>query len=86
MNDIISFSLLNTKTSELINASFDQKILLIISELANKEKSIMLIEHDFDAIMRICNRVIFMDVGKNICEGTPEQVRNDPRVIEAYIN
>ena len=63
-----------------------EKILLIISELANKEKSIMLIEHDFDAIMRICNRVIFMDVGKNICEGTPEQVRNDPRVIEAYIN
>ena len=38
-----------------------------------------------DVIMEICDRVIFMDMGKNVSEGTPEEVRNDPRVIEAYV-
>ena len=36
--------------------------------------------------MQVCDRVIFMDAGRKISEGTPEQVRNDPRVMEAYID
>jgi branched-chain amino acid transport system ATP-binding protein len=61
------------------------KILGIIKDLPSKGKSVIVIEHNMDAIMQICDRVVFMDMGKKISEGTPEEVRNDPRVIEAYV-
>ncbi len=69
-----------------INPEMREKILTIIAELPSKGKSVILIEHDMDFIMRICNRLIFMDAGEKICEGFPEDVRNDPRVIDAYID
>lgn len=62
-----------------------EKILGIIQELPSKGKSVILIEHNLDAVMQVCDRVIFMDAGASVSEGTPEEVRNDPRVIEAYI-
>jgi len=63
-----------------------EKILGIIRDLPNKGKSVILIEHNLDAVMQVCDRVIFMDAGAKVSEGTPEDVRNDPRVIEAYID
>ncbi|MBN2138351.1 MAG: ABC transporter ATP-binding protein [Sedimentisphaerales bacterium] len=63
-----------------------EKILGIIRDLPSKGKSVILIEHNLDAVMQICDRVIFMDVGAKVSEGTPDEVRNDPRVIEAYID
>jgi ABC-type branched-subunit amino acid transport system ATPase component len=62
------------------------KILRIIRELPSKGKSVILIEHDIEAVTQVCDRVIFMDAGTKVSEGTPEEVRNDPRVIEAYID
>lgn len=44
-------------------------------------KSVILIEHNLDAVMQVCDRVIFMDGGAKISEGKPEQVRNDPRLM-----
>jgi len=63
-----------------------EKILGIIRELPAKGKSVILIEHNLDAVMQICDRVIFMDAGAKVSEGTPEEVRNDPKVIDAYID
>jgi len=63
-----------------------EKILGIIRNLPNKGKSVILIEHNLDAMMQVCDRVIFMDAGAKLSEGTPEEVRDDPRVIEAYID
>ena len=68
-----------------INPEMREKILTIISELPTKGKSVILIEHDMDFIIRMCSRLIFMDAGFKVSEGTPEEVRNDPKVIEAYI-
>jgi ABC-type branched-subunit amino acid transport system ATPase component len=62
------------------------KILGIIRDLPSKGKSVILIEHNLDAVMQVCDRVIFMDAGVKVSEGTPEEVRNDPKVIEAYID
>ena len=47
--------------------------------------TIVLIEHDMGVVMDISDRVVVLDYGKKIGDGTPQQVRNDPEVIKAYL-
>lgn len=47
--------------------------------------SVLLIEHDMNLVMGICERITVLDYGMTIAEGSPEQVRANPRVIEAYL-
>lgn len=68
-----------------VNPVMIDKILKIIADLPRQGKSAIIIEHNMNAINQICDRVIAMDAGKKICEGTPEEVRNDPNVIESYL-
>ena len=63
-----------------------EKILGMIRDLPAKGKSVILIEHDLDAVMQTCDRLVFMDAGSEVSEGAPQEVRNDPKVIEAYID
>ncbi len=47
--------------------------------------TVLLVEHDMRAVMGLCDNITVMDFGKKIAEGTPEQIRENPAVIEAYL-
>lgn len=68
-----------------IHPEIIERILKIVKELKEKKKTIVLIEHDMETVAKISDRVVVMDEGKKVAEGNHEDVLNDPKVLEAYL-
>jgi branched-chain amino acid transport system ATP-binding protein len=51
----------------------------------NQGITILVIEHDMRFVMNLCERIVVLDHGEEIAQGPPEAIRNDPKVISAYL-
>lgn len=69
-----------------MNPTETAELLEIINDIRERfHISVLLIEHDMSLVMKICERIQVIDYGVTIASGTPEEIANNPRVIEAYL-
>lgn len=69
-----------------MNPTETEELLEIINYIRNEFRiSVLLIEHDMSLVMKICQRIQVLDFGTTIASGTPEEIANNPKVIEAYL-
>ena len=68
-----------------MNEAETEELRTIVHKLREMGNTILLIEHDMRFVMNICDRLYVLNDGALIAEGTPDEVRADPLVIEAYL-
>ena len=67
------------------NAVETEEIDRLIKQVADSGVAVVLVEHDMKLVMKISDRILVLERGKPLVEGTPAEVRHDPRVLEAYL-
>ena len=68
-----------------INVNQTRGLIAFIESIATQGVTILLIEHQMQVVMQLCRRIMVLDYGKKIAEGSPDEVRRDPAVLDAYL-
>lgn len=68
-----------------MNDQETQELIGLITAIQKRGMSILLIEHDMNLVMKICDSLVVLEYGAVIAKGTPEEIKKNPRVIEAYL-
>jgi ABC-type branched-subunit amino acid transport system ATPase component len=62
-----------------------QRLVALLRELRNSGMSVLLVEHDMGFVMDLADRIVVLDFGTKIAEGTPQAIKRNPDVIKAYL-
>ena len=60
-------------------------MLELVSGVRDRGVTVLLVEHDMPAVMKISDRIVVLNFGEKIAEGTPQQIQQNEQVIEAYL-